>query len=139
MVLDPSTDFGARASRRLREEVIAWLVTVSPSGAPAPVPVWFLWDGAASVLVYSQPGTPKLRNIAANPRVALHLEGDGRGGDIVVAAGRAAVSDDPPAHAVPEYVAKYLERIARNGWTPESFAADYAVPLRIAVSRVHGR
>ena len=44
-VLDPSTDFGARATRRLNEEIIGWLTTVSPSGQPQPVPVWFLWDG----------------------------------------------------------------------------------------------
>jgi len=33
--------------------------------------VWFLWNDG-SILLYSQPDTPKLRNIAANPRVALH-------------------------------------------------------------------
>ena len=46
-LIDTSTPFGARAERRLREEVIAWLVTVSRSGTPLPVPVWFLWEGAA--------------------------------------------------------------------------------------------
>jgi hypothetical protein len=52
--------------------------------------------------------------------------------------GSAAVSDDPPADALPTYVAKYAEFIARNGWTPESFAADYSVPLRITASRLRG-
>jgi len=136
--IDTSTAFGERAARRIREEVVGWLVTVSPAGAPQPVPVWFLWDGAGSVLLYSRPGKPKLRNIAANPRVALHLDGNGQGGDIVVLSGTAAVSDDPPADRIDDYVAKYLPLIERAGWTPASFAADYSVPVHIALTRLGG-
>jgi len=135
--VDTTSEFGARVARRLESELIGWLVTVGPSGAPAPVPVWFLWDGD-SILVYSQPDTPKLRNIAANPRVALHLNDDGRGSDIVTVAGRAAVSDDPTAERVPAYIEKYRGLIAENSWTPESFAADYSVPIRIEPRRVRG-
>jgi PPOX class probable F420-dependent enzyme len=112
-------------------------VTVSGRGAPQPVPVWFLADGD-SFLVYSRPDTPKLRNIAANPRVALHLNDNGRGGDVVIVAGRAHRSDDPPAHLVPAYIEKYRDLIAGNGWTPESFAGDYSVPIRIAATAVRG-
>jgi len=136
--LDLTTEFGARADRRLREELIGWLVTVSPAGAPVPVPIWFLWDGAASLLIYSRPGTPKLRNIAASSRVAVHLDGDGAGGDVVVASGRARLSDDPAADAVDAYIEKYGGRISRNGWTPASFAADYSVPIRVDVTRILG-
>lgn len=100
--------------------------------------VWFLWDGEDSFLVYSRPGTPKLRNIVLNPRVALHLDGDGLGGDIVVFLGEARVSDDPPADQVPEYVAKYTWGFERNRWTAEEFARLYAVPIRIRGLRLHG-
>jgi PPOX class probable F420-dependent enzyme len=136
--IDTSTAFGERAARRIGDELVAWLVTVSPAGAPQPVPVWFLWDGAGSVLLYSRPGKPKLRNIEANPHVALHLDGNGQGGDIVVLSGTATVSDDPPADRVAEYVTKYRPLIERNGWTPASFAADYSVPVRIALRRLGG-
>jgi PPOX class probable F420-dependent enzyme len=136
--LDTSSEFGRRAERRLHEEKIAWLTTVDSAGTPQPVPVWFLWDGGDSVLLYSRPDTPKLRAIAANPRVSINLDGNGQGGDIVVALGEAAVSEDPPAHEVPEYVEKYAPPIERNGWTPESFAADYSVPVRIRLRRVRG-
>jgi PPOX class probable F420-dependent enzyme len=112
-------------------------VTVGPRGAPSPIPVWFLWDGD-SFLVYSQPDTAKLRNIDGNPRVALHLNDDGRGSDVVTVSGRARRSDDPPAHQVPAYMAKYGGMIAGNSWTPESFAADYSVPMRIDPVRVRG-
>jgi PPOX class probable F420-dependent enzyme len=137
-LLDASTEFGRRAERRLHEEKIAWLTTVGPSGTPQPIPVWFLWDGGDSVLIYSQADTAKLRAIAANSRVSLHLDGNGSGEDIVVATGEAAVSDDPPADAVPAYVEKYAPLIERNRWTPESFAADYSVPMRIRLRRIRG-
>jgi PPOX class probable F420-dependent enzyme len=135
--IDTTTPFGERAARRLRDEDLAWLVTVSPAGQPQPSRIWFEWDGS-SILVYSQPDTPKLRNIAANPRVAMHLDGDDLGGDIVIVFGTAAISDDPPADAVPSYVERYRDRMARNGWSPADFAARYSVPLRIEPTRLRG-
>ncbi len=123
-MLDQTTEFGQRAARRLREAIIGWLTTVSSEGAPQPIPVWFLWDGGPSILLYSRPEKRKLRNIAANP--------------IVVCWGEVRISGDPPADEIPEYVDKYAERIAALGWTPESFAADFSVPLRIELTRIHG-
>ncbi len=134
---DPESPFGLRVARRLDVDALAWLTTVGRDGTPQPVPVWFLRDGD-EILLYSKPGTPKLANIAARPRVSLHLDGDGRGGDIVVLVGTARRTDDPPAHEVPAYVAKYAWGIARIGLTPETFAAAYSVPVRIAVEKVRG-
>jgi PPOX class probable F420-dependent enzyme len=137
-LIDASTEFGRRAERRLHEEKLAWLTTVDGSGSPQPVPVWFLWDGDDSILIYSQPDTAKLRSIERNSRVSLHLDGNGLGGDIVVATGEAAVSDDPPADELPAYVDKYTSLIERNRWTPEQFAGMYSVPIRVRVRRVRG-
>ena len=136
--LDTTTEFGARVERRLREEWIGWLTTLDADRTPQPSPVWFLWDGAA-LLIYSRPDTPKLRNIERNPRVALHFDGDGRGGDIVVLTGEARVAPDaPPADAVPDYVAKYREAMTRIGMTPKSFAAAYSVAIRLTPTRLRG-
>ena len=137
-VVDESSEFGGRAARRLREEKLGWLTTVSPGGTPQPVPVWFLWDGDDSILLYSRPGTPKLRNIEANPRVSLNLDGNGQGGDIVVVTGEAAVSDDPRADEVPAYLEKYTWGFDRNRWSPQEFAGMYSVPIRIRMRRLRG-
>ena len=52
-MLDESTDFGPRATRRLHEEIIGWLTTVTPERrSRSPIPVWFLWDGDRSILLY---------------------------------------------------------------------------------------
>jgi nitroimidazol reductase NimA-like FMN-containing flavoprotein (pyridoxamine 5'-phosphate oxidase superfamily) len=44
-MLDTTTETGARAERRLREEEIAWISTVRSDGQPQSVPIWFLWEG----------------------------------------------------------------------------------------------
>jgi PPOX class probable F420-dependent enzyme len=138
MEIDTSSEFGERVARRLEEEQVIWLTTVGPDETPQPSPVWFLWDGE-TVHVYSQPGTPKLRNIARNPRVSLNFNGTEYGGDIVVFTGDARIIDDgPPASAVPDYVAKYTGGIESIGMTPESFAQAYSTPIQITPTGLRG-
>jgi PPOX class probable F420-dependent enzyme len=134
-MLDTTTDAGARADRRLREEIMIWLTTVRSDGQPQSVPVWFLWDGE-TFLIYSQPGRQKLRNIGGNPRVGLHLNSDDRGGDVVRVEGAAQMLEYfPPATEVGEYLEKYRESIARIGFDPDGFARTYSVALRVTPGR----
>src|SRR5438045_8206452 len=104
-----STPFGERVARRLRDERIIWLTTVGADGTPQPNPVWFLWDGETDTfLIYSLPNAARVVNIRRNPRVSLNLDGNGRGGDIVVITGEAHLRpDEPPADQIPDYVEKY--------------------------------
>src|SRR5207244_10800804 len=95
-------------------------------------------DADRSTLRYSRAEKPKVANVAANANVSLNLDSDGIEADIVVVWGQMHVSDDPPSNEVPAYVEKYAGRIEALGWTPESFAADFSVPLRIDISRIHG-
>jgi PPOX class probable F420-dependent enzyme len=137
-VIDERTEFGARVARHLREEIVVWLTTVTPRGAPLPMPVWFSWDGAESVAVYSQPGA-RVRNIQANPHVSLNFSGDGRGGDIVVFSGDAVIDETGPAASKNhEYLAKYADHITRIGMTPDTFAERYSFPVRIQLERLRG-
>ncbi len=137
-MIDEGTEFGARVARHLRDETVVWLTTVTPAGAPLPSPVWFLWDGGESVTMYSMPGA-RVRNIEANPRVTLNFGGDGRGGDIVVLSGHAAIDRAaPPADQADAYLAKYGKHIERVGMTPEAMARRYNVTVRIRLTRVRG-
>ena len=86
MSLDMTTDLGQQMARRLRTELVPWLTTVRADGMPQPTPVWFLWEGE-TILMYSQPLTQKLRNIASNPNASLHFDGNGYGGNIGIAFG----------------------------------------------------
>lgn len=138
MQIDTTTPFGARVIRRLREDRLIWLTTVRPNGLPEPSPVWFLWEDE-TVLIYSQPNTQKLRDIAANPRVALHFDGDGQGGDIVILTGQAEiVSDAPSADRVAAYVAKYEWGFERLKLTAEAFAGAYSVAIRVRPTKLRG-
>lgn len=129
------TGLNARAERRLQDELIIWLTTVTPSGRPQTSPVWFLWDGE-TILVYSKAGTARTRNIEANPAVSLNLDGDGQGGSIVAIEGTANIDlDAPPPADIAEYAAKYRAKIDAYGWTLESFARDYPIPIRISPTR----
>jgi PPOX class probable F420-dependent enzyme len=126
----------AEVESRLRREAIAWLTTVREDGQPQPVPVWFSWDGEQFV-VFSRPGTQKLRNIAVNPKVSLHLNSDERGGQVVRFDGLAEiVPDGQPATAYPAMIEKYREGIRSLGMTPESFARSYSVQIRVRPMRL---
>jgi PPOX class probable F420-dependent enzyme len=136
--LDLSTPFGERVARRLREERLIWLVTIDAHGWPQPSPVWFWWD-SKSFLIYSQRGKNKLRNIQRHSQVALHFDGDGRGGDIIVFTGTARLDPDaPPAHQHAEYAQKYQWGFDRIHKTAEEFAADYAIAVRVTPEKVRG-
>jgi PPOX class probable F420-dependent enzyme len=137
-MIDESSEFGARVARHLREEMIVWLTTVTPSGAPLPRPVGFLWDGGENVSVYSQPGA-RIRNIARNPKVTLNFGGDGEGGDIVILSGTAEVDESGPS-AVEDaaFAAKYATEFERFGMTAESYAQRFSVPVRIRITAVDG-
>ena len=136
MVIDPGTDKGARVDARLRDELVLWLVTVSADATPVPTPVWFWWDGE-TILVYSQPDKPKVRHIAANPRVALALRTDEDGDALVVITGEAVVDGSAPgADALAGYTEKYRNSIARLDSDPAAFAAEYSVAIRITPTKL---
>jgi len=135
-VLDLDSPAGARADRRLRTEQILWLTTVRADGQPQSSPVWFLWDGE-TFLVFSQSSAQKLRNLAGNPRVAVNLESDGTGDEVLTVDGTAAVDPEvPPSDQIEEYRVKYREGIQAMGSTPAELARDFSVAIRIRLSRV---
>ena len=131
-------DRRAHVEARLRSNLMAWLTTVSPTGKPETVPVWFLLrEEDETVLIYSQPGKPKLRNIARNPQVALGLDVTDIGRDIVRIDGTAREAPEAgPADKQPQYRAKYAERIGTLFGDAKGFAAQFSVPVLITPSRL---
>jgi general stress protein 26 len=63
----------AEVAARLAPARSYWMVTVSPAGAPHAAPVWGVVVDD-DLYVYSERSTVKARNLAADPRVVVHLE-----------------------------------------------------------------
>src|SRR5688572_7431828 len=95
-----------RPAAHLDSAEVAWLTTVTGSGQPQSSPVWFLWDGS-SFWLRSQAAAGKVRNIQANPKVAIHLSDDGHGGDVVTVDGTASLGEEPPDGLLDRYLTKY--------------------------------
>lgn len=110
-----------------------WLCTTTPSGAPHAAPVWGVVTGS-TLYLYSERRTVKARNLAADPRLVLHLES---AEDVVIVRGTAEDMGRPAQ--VPEVVtalsAKYVSEADRQ-YLPDadpSFDVVYAVRPRSAM------
>ncbi|WP_103347928.1 TIGR03667 family PPOX class F420-dependent oxidoreductase [Amycolatopsis sp. CA-128772] len=117
-------------------EKIAWLTTVTPKGRPAPRPVWFVLDGD-DIVLFSEPGTAKLRHIEANPDVSFHFNSDEHGGSILVVTGKAHVEKGKASEA-PGYLDKYGPHYAGIGLTADGFDGKYSVRIRVVPERTWG-
>jgi PPOX class probable F420-dependent enzyme len=132
--IDRSDAKGAHFADRLEQERVAWMTTVAADGTPQTSPIWFHWDGEEFV-IYSLESA-RVRNLATNPRVSLNLDGNGLGGDILVVAGTASIDRSYPSAARNEaFLAKYRPVMDDYGWTPEYFAGEYSVPIRVTPTK----
>jgi PPOX class probable F420-dependent enzyme len=137
-MIDFTSEFGQRVRKRLETEQIIWITTVFPDSTPQPNPVWFYWDGE-SILIYTRPGSIKLKNLTRNPRVSLNFEGaTATGGDVVIFHGIAQLEPETPAQH-PGYAEKYAT-IALEEWkvTMQDLFKEYSILIRITLEKVRG-
>ncbi|WP_194846685.1 TIGR03667 family PPOX class F420-dependent oxidoreductase [Mumia zhuanghuii] len=134
MTFDP-TSLPSAVVDRLTAESVVWLTTVTADGEPTPTPVWFVW-AQGEVWIRSQPGAAKLDHLAAGPHVALNLNSDYAGNEVVVLNGTGEVRDAMPDTVWDTYVAKYARQISGLDFTPDSFADSYSVPLCVTPTRM---
>ena len=86
-----------------------WLCTTMPSGAPHAAPVWGVVRNH-TLYLYGERRTVKARNLAADPRVVLHLES---AEDVVIVRGTAEDLGTPAQ--VPEVVMALSAKYAGEG------------------------
>lgn len=137
--IDTSTEFGKRVQHQLETETVIWLTTVDGDGRPYPSPVWFVYEDDGSVLIYSRPNQTKLRNIAANARVALNFDSENKGERVTIFEGAAVI--DESAKAVSEradYLEKYRDRIPTLDMTNETYSQTYSVAIRVVLQSLRG-
>ena len=129
-------DEAAWARDHLGRDVVAWLTTVAPDGRVQSSVVSFLYaDGV--LFFYSQPDTPKVRNIAHKPVVSFHLDTDPYGDHWLIIEGTAVIDQTiAPLDQRADYVAKYTEPHAHWGLDFAETAKSFSVPIRILPTRV---
>jgi PPOX class probable F420-dependent enzyme len=136
-VLSPlASEKGAWAREHLETDVVGWFATLAADGRIQTSAISFLWDGA-TILFYSKPNTPKLRNIAANPKVSFNLNSDPYADHVLVIEGTAA--EDPaclPSDVHPEYAAKYHAPLAHWEMDEAETAREFSVAVRITPTRI---
>jgi PPOX class probable F420-dependent enzyme len=136
-VLAPlATEKGAWAREHLATDVVGWLTTQAADGRLQSSPISFLWE-EGTILFYSQPDTPKLRNMAHSPKVAFTLRSDEYADHVCIVEGVASVEPETPSsveHA--DYRVKHRGPLAHWGMDEEQTARDFSVPIRIRPTRI---
>ena len=124
------------AREHLANDVVAWLTTVAADGTPQSSVISFLWEDS-TILFYSQPDTPKLRNIARSPLVSFNLQSDPYGDHMLIIEGTAAEDPAvPPSDEHSAYAAKYREPLQHWEMGEAETARDFSVPIRITPRRI---
>ena len=137
--IDTSTDFGKRQQAHLENEQVAWLTTVNGDGRPFPSPIWFVYDNDGTMLIYSQPNKPKLRNIGSNAAVSVNFNTDKAGNDVVIFDAAAVIDESAvPALENSAYLEKYRDGIKSIDMTPESYSAAFSVAIRVVIQKARG-
>jgi PPOX class probable F420-dependent enzyme len=128
-----SADWGRR---HLDEDIVGWLATVTADGRVQTSPVAFLWDGE-TILVYSEPDAPKVRNIAGHPQVSFQLNCDEFGDRVLIVEGTAEIDAATPAWADnPAMVAKYHDHMAHWNLDEAENSLQFSTPIRIRPTRI---
>ena len=131
-----SAEISPELVERINQTYFVWFTTVRADGMPQPTPVWFVWENG-TFLIYSMPDAQKVRNIRANPKVALSASADEEADQFFVIMGEAAIDrQTPPVNQHPAYFAKYEQGIRDIGMTPESMAQTFSLPIRVAPIQV---
>jgi hypothetical protein len=91
----PTTDEGllewSWAVERLEQAKNYWFSTTRPDGRPHAIPSWGVWiDGA--LYFDGSPETRRMRNLATNPAITIHLES---GDEVVILEGEARDTGKP--------------------------------------------
>ena len=139
MSIDFSSEFGQKALKQLQDKHVVWLTTVgASSNTPQPNVIWFLYQDG-DVIIYTQPGYQRLKNIAQNPRVSLNFNSPEDGEAMTIFTGTAEVDESiKPVAENPEYVEKYARWMEPIDTTPEKMSAEYTVAIRIRLDKLRG-
>ena len=109
----------AQVERFLREPHLADLVTLMPDGSPHVAPVWYDFDGE-SYTVLAEPTTVKVRNILADPRVAMSIASRQTPYSYVLVQGTAEVTEGDTDPLLFELAYRYMGKTEGHEYAVET-------------------
>lgn len=111
------------------------MTTVRLDGQPQTSPVWYVWNGE-EFLIYSL-NSARVRNVAGNPKVSLHLNDDGKGDDVLTIDGASTIDPGLPSAGSNEaYRERYDSFVHSYGWTWDWYDSKYSVPIRVRPTKI---
>ena len=120
-------------SAALERELVVWLSTIRPDGAPHLVPMWFVWDGRA-ILARSKPDAQKVQNLRVNPRAMVAIGRPGASFDVELIEAVAELPQQTDALPGP-FASKYDDLASAAGVAMDRFGALYCQPIVLRPTR----
>ena len=121
----------AHAEERLRSATVYWIATASRDGTPRVRPVDGLWHEGV-LYVGGSPDTRWARDLAANPRISVHLDG---GTDVVILEGEAELLENGAGPELARTLADLSNaKYPQYGMTPEMYTGPGPFAIRPSVA-----
>lgn len=127
-------EFTEPVKKFLEKPNLAVLATIGPSGRPQATPVWFLLDGD-EILMNTSQGRAKLRNVQADPRVAVTIYDKDNPYLYVQVRGRVTIDPKSGARDIDRLSQRYRGKPYQY---PPSDAPEKRVSLRLKPSAISG-
>ncbi len=106
--------------QRMTDALNYWVATTRPNGHPHVTPTWAFWlDGR--LYFDGSPETRRMRNVASQPHVAVHLED---GNEVVIVEGVVHKHGRPTPSFAAQLVELYSAKYAALGYTPTADTWD---------------
>lgn len=117
----------AHVDERLRTATAYWIATSGPDGTPRVRPVDGLWHEGV-LYIGGSPETRWARDLVANPKVAVHLDGTT---DVVILEGKADLLERGVGPELAVTLAELSNaKYPQYGMTPESYAGPGPIAIR---------
>lgn len=124
------------ARARWEQAKVYWICSMRPDGRPHVSPVWGVWVDD-TLYFDGSPETRRMRNIAANPHIAVHLDSDSAGNEAFMIEGVARAVQKPERALAERIAAAYRAKYAADGYAPEPTQWDegglYVMQPRVAL------
>jgi hypothetical protein len=104
----------SHVTERMQVSINYWISTADPNGQPHATPVWGVW--LEDTLYFDgSPKTRRGRDLAANPKISVHLED---GSETVILEGQAHELRQAPLDLREKLAAAYSVKYAERGYAP---------------------